>query len=79
MEVYGDKVITPCIGDMEVPPGDMTVHFSGVTRVALPQIVLADVLAEGRNVDGWIVLEAQLVDVTVTEGLATITLAKGVA
>ncbi len=79
MEVYGDKVITPCIGDMEVPEGDMTVHFSGVTRVALPQIVLADVLAEGRNVDGWIVLEAQLVDVTVTEGLATITLAKGVA
>jgi len=29
-------------------------------------------------VDGWIVLEAQLVDVTVTEGMATLTLQKGV-
>jgi len=79
MEVYGDQCVTPCVGDMEVPTGDMTVHFSGVTRVALPQIVLADVLAEGRNVDGWIVLEAQLVEVTVTEGMATVLLAKGVA
>ncbi|HQJ52887.1 MAG TPA: hypothetical protein PKW05_14020, partial [Anaerolineae bacterium] len=79
----GDQCVTPCVGDMEVPTGDMTVHFSGVTRVALPQIVLADVLAdvlaEGRNVDGWIVLEAQLVEVTVTEGMATVLLAKGVA
>lgn len=57
---------------------DVTVEFEGAAQVAVPQVVLADLLSEGRNVDGWVLLPARLVDVAVTDGVAFISLEKGV-
>lgn len=60
------------------PEGDVTVEFPPGISVAFPQVVIANMLAEARAVDGWLVLDAALVEVTVVDGMALVILQKGV-